>query len=290
MPLIVGSQALKHHLDLGRDPTDIDLIGSRIDLEKILNRFGISHVLSGQNKVLFNFELINYEYEIAESGNSADLILNSMPVRGSLDCSIGAFEIADLETLFLLKRSHIWYPRKWSVHFRDYKSIQRTVGGLSADYEYILQKRIEETVQRYHFKDLNYNVRNDVFFRSSVKRYIPHDDIHRLLKHKDKPMFEYIKDDLNTANISQAKFESLSYEEKILNVREECMVLTCERFVVPAHFSSAPYKIKDWIHIIMRKLCTELLPSWMRLFAIDNYEVITGGISPTFYEKVIFSL
>ena len=188
-------------------------------------------------------------------------------------CRIPVFDrYVDYETgaltanqIYTLKMSHIFWDIKWSKHIYDIQFLQSKGCELIADlftelYEYWNQ--LHKPNWRVDFeKD------NEDFFKDAVRRKYNHDDLHEIVKVHEKPMFMYIKDDLNKAAISEDLFNKLDLQDKFLVVQEEACVLAYERYIlngVTGHYRGAYSKaLKD---LIMR-----LTPLWLGVFIVQNY-------------------
>lgn len=116
---------------------------------------------------------------------------------------------------------------------------------------------------------------------------IPHDQLHEIVKFFDCPVFEELKDDLGTAEVSWEKFCKLPYEKQLANMAEEVMVLSLERVILPAAKDNLLYNEKEIIIKFMAKMCYHYLPIEFRFFAIDNFFQVVNFIPKGFAEKVI---
>jgi len=89
------------------------------------------------------------------------------------------------------------------------------------------------------------------------------------------------------AAISLPMFEALSFQEKIWNMQEECMVLACERFVLPAVVDGEPYSERRAALEVLRGMCYNYLPFDFRLFAVDHFQDVHDGLPWGFSDRVI---
>ena len=120
---------------------------------------------------------------------------------------------------------------------------------------------------------LNKSTKN--FFDQSngyVKSYFIHDDIHRVMSHYDRPIYERMQKDKSLAKCERDMWNDFTFEEKCKCVLEEAYVIALERKVLPMLFGGSRYtnaqEAFDWS---LMRICTNLCSGWFRLFATDYF-------------------
>jgi hypothetical protein len=106
--------------------------------------------------------------------------------------------------------------------------------------------------------DLNMN--SSEFFNNAINT--PHDYFHTILN--ETPIYTKILKDNEEVDVSEEKFDILSFEDKCDLVREEVMVMAYERYNKSLDFVSAYSKM-------MKKFITNHAPMWEAIFIIENY-------------------
>jgi aspartyl/asparaginyl-tRNA synthetase len=118
------------------------------------------------------------------------------------------------------------------------------------------------------------------FFTNAIKYPIKHDDLHEMLiKHSHfkgqlTPTYCKILKDDSEVDVSEDKFNMLSFEEKLNLVQEEVMVMAMERSFHP------DYRIN--YNIMLKKFILNHAPLWEAIFIIFNYPKL---IKPFFNYK-----
>jgi hypothetical protein len=146
-----------------------------------------------------------YEIEIAFEGTSAALLLANE--RMVTDCGRRGFLNEPLYTLRIdfqlaTKRAHIIYPVHWEKNINDYHLLKKLTAEenrkhfITQHYD-LLKKysslRVAECKIKFSkFKTPKLMVTNDDFFSSklNVPHYFVHDDMHKIMAHHDKPVYE----------------------------------------------------------------------------------------------------
>lgn len=263
---LVGSVALGLQTDFEPNETDLDIICPDEDL----------HMYDGVKG-------------IDASGYSA---LNNSDM--SLICVNGFYQtfkgyklyFADLPTLALLKRSHLWRDLKWDRHMWLYQTYLKQYEVLWTDLDKeFLQKRIGLTKEKYPQGNPRLNQSNQDFFDDAVEKKFDHDWLHELVAFTDKPMYTRLKKGgrEDSAWCEKDLWDQLSHMEKIVCVAEESHVIACERFMIPNDWTYPQMKAYD---TALKKVCTTLCSGWFRDFAIDNYMDIRKMYSPVTFNNV----
>ncbi len=290
--LLIGSRAAKFHLPDFRAPLDWDFIATEAELQRFYRHPELKPV--GDHKGVkrdFSYGRTYVEVELVTAGSSSEALFHEHD--GGTRTPFGAVRVANLDTLFLLKRSHIPFRHMWLKHFRDYRVLQEHVGSIPSSMEPTLALRIEETKKRLRFRDKDFSVSNDKFFGRSadrVMRIVPHDNIHEAVKFGAIPLFKSLKEDQNLATVLFHKFLELPFDSKIKNMQEECMVLTVERHAIPARLSEKPFFERIAAEQILREMCFNYLPFDFRFFCVDYFDIILKTMPRGFAARAMDSL
>lgn len=291
---IIGSTALKeglkkYGLELGRDPLDIDFICSRDEMVNYCNSHDIPIIKLDEYK--YRTQLLNgtyVEFELLEHSISGqmylDYIIKYINFRSAIadNCF---FIYAPLEVMLSIKRSHRHYPRQFDKHIRDY-SLIKTVMPIDI-LDGITKIREQETKERYGaLKTPSLAKSSKDFFTDKVSnRVFIHDEIHKIMAYKEKPMYEYYSLGDGTVKCSKEKFFALKGLDKMKGVLEEAYVIALERILIPMMYSggplSTPEKAFKWA---LMRICTTLTSGWFRDFATENYSMIDEIYDPFYYE------
>jgi hypothetical protein len=179
---------------------------------------------------------------------------------------------APIEVLYSLKRSHRFEPRQWEKHIRDYHFIKPFVDNGDKLFE-ITEMRMKEYKQ-HHTPNLNKSVNE--FFNDDVSNHtFVHDDIHLIMAHRERPMYEYMRVDPTKVKCSREKFIELTYEDRVKSVLEEGYVIALERGIIPMLYEGK--KLADSesaLQWAIMRICTTLTGGWFRDFAVENYPTI----------------
>jgi hypothetical protein len=234
MKLLIGSRALAQWVDLNRPIDDWDwIVPSHIVVDST------SEVEYHQNRVF-------------------DRMLEAYNGR----------EVMSLNHLFTLKLSHAFWPVRWEKTVYDLKVM--LLAGAQVD-SYWYQQLYDYWCQFYRNKDhINLRQDNSQFFNARVERQYDHDRLHQLVAYGDKPMYEKIKPNLDSAWCSEKMFNSLEFEEKLQLAREEAYVLALERYIIPQLQKS----IKGAYRLAMRDLVTRLSKGWFPYFIMTNWHLL----------------
>jgi hypothetical protein len=266
--MIIGSTAalLRGIYFDRRPPPDMDVIGTQAELD-ILQSQGYEPVVGKSFRLPGNPTII--DFEVAAPRSSADAYLHAGDGRTD-KAGEGCYEVATLPILYSLKRSHRHMPKAWHKHIRDYHQLKHRVGGVDSLH------LITEQREREYLAKATPALRNKTaaeFFDDTVSNKVfVHDDIHLVMAHDDRPMFERIRKSPDTVDCSRQKWDQLSVGDRVCCVLEEAYVIALERAVIPMVFSGGrrvdPVKALQWA--IMR-ICTTLCSGWFRDFATEHY-------------------
>ena len=281
--LIIGSQAMAHHFpDAGIVPKDTDIIGTMDEFRTWSRTFAKGDIilckpLSATKMHVRTKDGHNYEFEIAQAGDSSDDLLS---------CSFG--EYAPPAVLLALKLSHRY--RRNSPHFlktmRDIQELREVVDLKDGSWlkEVWLPKREAET---YTYKHPKLDVSKSAFFDGDGVPYVyDHDSIHltQALTYKETgnhantlcpevalyPAYTFYMKDGAAVMTSKEKFFAQDEIIRLRGVYEESCVLALERSQIP--FPEASPR-KSFEYALM-KVCTSITSGWFREFAWENYDKV----------------
>jgi len=291
--LIVGSKALKFHFPkFPRSARDIDVIGFKSDLDYLFDLLQPLTMIKSEDTVLLKD--IKNKTDIFDS-DSVELLLadNSESLQKYLEYDEGNL-FASVEVLYSLKKSHIHFPIKFKKHIHDFCFLNDKVDNIDV-LEHITKLNYLETEKRLgklRTPSLNKSVTE--FFGQSdayVKSYFVHDDIHKVMAHYDKPLYEKLQNDKTLAKCDLPKWVILSYEDKCKCVLEEAYVIALERKILPMLFGGGKGftsdEAFDWA---LMRICTTLCSGWFREFATKNYFIIKLLYNPNYVENFLLSL
>lgn len=284
--LIIGSRALQYHAqERGvpfRSPGDTDVLCTAGEMRGYATDFDANLTQVSDNHFLMETAKGRHmEFEVAdESGaGSTNAYLKWCGDR----CN--RLQIAPLEILCSIKKSHLYLSKKkWKQHLLDYH-LMKSWGYANTLPEITKMRRAEYAA----IKTPSLNKTAEEFFDDHVsnKTFI-HDEIHAVMAHREKPMFEYIKVDTDLVKCSKEKFFALSPQDQMRCVLEEAYVIALERAIIPMLFDGkklAPAESAlDWA---LFRICTTLTSGWFREFAAENYPAIKAATDTQYVQKFL---
>jgi hypothetical protein len=288
--LIVGSKALKHYYpDFPRKVNDIDLIGFKKNAEILIKLLDPLTIKETNNTILL--KNIQNKNDLYDTDNVEILLAdNSKSLKMYLDYDKDNL-FASKEVLFSIKKSHIHFPIKFKKHIHDYCFLNDKLDGIDK-LESITEINYQETEERFgKLKTPNLNVSVNEFFDQSkdyVQPIFIHDDVHKIMAHYDKPLYQKMQNEKNKAKCDRTLWTIFSFEEKCLCVLEEAYVIALERKILPMLFKGGKYfssdESFDWA---LSRICTNLTSGWFREFATNNYFTIKMLYNNKYVEKFL---
>jgi hypothetical protein len=277
--LIVGSKALNYHFpNFGREINDIDIIGNtdninyliaKLQPEKIISKKYLTTLINIEKKDNF-FNTNNVEILNSDESDALKKYILYDKSNFSNDC----IDYASPDVLLSLKKSHINFPIKFEKHIYDYNFL---LNFLKEDkLAHITSLNFKETEKRLgELKTPSLKKSAKSFFGQSqgyVKYFYIHDDIHRVMAHYDRPLYEYMQKNKTNAWCEKNMWENFTFEEKAKCVLEEAYVIALERKIIPM-LNGVGQMISsksafDWA---LMRICTNLCSGWFRQFSTDNY-------------------
>ena len=270
--LVIGSRALNYYCK-DRESNDLDIICYRNQIPILQSIFNAKEVIDKSEEkevIILKTNDYNIECLLADNVTSLTLYLEyNKAVNDSL-------KLANLETLYSIKKAHIHFPIKFEKHIKDYHLMRNTVKiDILSVYTSLHFKETEKRLGKLKTPNMNQSV--NTFFKQSNK-YVDyifvHDDVHIIMKHKELPMYNYIQIDSSKAECDEKLFNLLSEKEKIWTVLEEVYVIALERKIIPFIFSGNTtkyYTSEEAFKWALMRVCTTLCDGWFREYATDNY-------------------
>ena len=208
--------------------------------------------------------------------------------------------------LAIIKRSHLHRPCCFHKHIsqyhgwklNDFTMKEIVEDNLSPHMQHMLRERTRLTKEKFGDKTPVLNMSNKEFFDDNVQKYFDHDDIHRLMAHRELPAYEYMKslEKFDQAWCEKDKWNDFEHLHKIQCVMEEAYVIALERWLIP-HFLGMktiekPIVPRMCFMLALEKICTTLCGGFFRDFAIDNWQEIHKSFNKehmmSFFEKSLF--
>lgn len=306
--IILGSRAYAYNLkDVQRVSrfTDYDVIMTNDQFKEWykVNKEYITQAIPNGDLTKYNIKIekgdirIQYEIELDVYGSSKLLLENEDEVtKGEYKGFFGeVYKVLKLDYLGITKRSHITYPIHFEKNIKDYQAICKASGrkygkgdreGLEEEY---YQLRAKEVQERQPQKTPNLNVTVDDFFSSRlpVKAYFVHDDLHRLMAHRQKPIFEMMQKDATKAWCEKDMFFDLPYEYQLEAVVEEAYVIALERYIIPQFKTETSKDYYLAFLTAVKRICTTLTSGWFRRFAFENYNDVIAKYDEKYVTKFL---
>lgn len=294
--LIVGSKALNYHYpELKREVKDIDVIGTSSDIKYLINSLNPERIRETDSiTTLFNIQRPNEFFntnnvEILNADNSE--ALREYVKFDTQDGKLGnGLRYASPEVLLSLKKSHIHFPIKFEKHIQDYNFLLSKLGeDKLSQITKINFRETEKRVGELKTPSLKKSTMN--FFGQSdgyVKYFYIHDDIHRVMSHYDRPIYEDMQVDSTSAWCEKDMWNRFSFEKKAKCVLEEAYVISLERKIIPMlNGCGTIISSKKAFYWAIMRICTNLCSGWFRQFATDNYTEIVKYYNPDYVKKFL---
>ena len=269
--LIIGSKALKKFSKSRECKNDLDLIGSRIELNDTISFLKKSFKVTEIYPIKFGY-VIKFlrkqkpqiiEFELIEKRLSSKLIVELEKAGNEV------IKFASLETLYLLKMSHRYL--KNSPHFlktmNDIHLMRLFKDGMEIKINQDILKLREKETYDYSLPNLKTN--KDSFFKKNESFYVyDHDSIHEAIKIDEVPAYSRFMKNGAEVFTDKEKFFKLPYLLKLNAVIEESIVLALERSLIPNNFKISKDKA---FKMALEKVCTSITSGYFREFAWETY-------------------
>ncbi|PKY42675.1 hypothetical protein RhiirA4_417661 [Rhizophagus irregularis] len=271
---------------------DIELVSDKVDLRKL--KFEIKEKNYEESDEKLEYNKIKFENFDSDQPKPSSLMIlelchdvkDKKPLNflSNFSCIV-----APLKILEALKTSHIYCPTDFSKNIGDlhllriflgYNSISKTKPLCSPQrdetIELMLKTRIKESeiIRRLPAAYINLNMTEDLEHEdnSLVQEYIPHYNIHELVKYGDHPIYESLDNDESKAWIKKSFFEKIDYQARLNCIKEEAMTIALERYLIPMFSNNQ----ETSYNLALARICTTLTKGWFRQFAVDNYSQLTN--------------
>lgn len=262
--LIIGSVAL-NRINPNRVPKDLDIICYKSEIPLLETLFNTVHRKDKSEFKTFLFTQDKRQIEL--------LLIDHLPGFQYLDNSIESnLRYATALDLFEIKNSHIFRPRNFEKHIADYHWLKEYIkdSGFNNPTGKYLEKD-QEIINGGKLKTPSLMKSKDDFFDDKVVKVFEHDDIHRIMAHKELPMYTFMQENTEVF-CSKKLWDKFTHEDKIKTVLEEAYVIALERKIIPHIFLGE----KHWTDLesfkwALMRICTTLCKGWFRQFAVDNY-------------------
>lgn len=283
---LIGSRALVANLaeewaktgaGFYRPVGDWDLIGTSEELTHLQNRFNFQeasqpfkYISREKGRANIEFEVLDHPLSRKSSQLYASIVMGGNNPK--MDFFGTLVPCASLPILFSIKKSHIFKPRNFEKHIKDYSFLGRRFNFQDIHKE-ITDIRIKEQGSN---RTLSLNRSRENFFNDKVKRLFVHDEIHEMIKFRDIPLYRKILKEESSVACSKEKFCALTREEQLESIMEEAIVIALERRIIPFLYQKAPfYSLHEAYCWALKRICTDLTSGWFRWAAIDNYSALT---------------
>lgn len=256
--VVIGSAAFNVH---GRPSQDLDLIVHERDRAEFESRFG-NPVHKGDFKSQYGGRM-RMDVEWAYLGTSAEMILNGATESKRIG-GVDLF-VATIDHLACCAASACSINIRTEKHLKTLLALRQS--GAELD-EPVLGMRLYEAGLRMKYNPSRYFRRNEDFFRDSVVRSVPHDQLHAEFMLGSVPCYLDMKRDLESAHVDLDIFNKLPFERQCECIWEEALVLGWERDSASMTTDNLADKAKSWLH----RLGTNYLQLEFRPFLWWNYE------------------
>lgn len=180
--------------------------------------------------------------------------------------------IASLDEVYSLKVSHSpWVKNEtdWMKHLKDIRRLQDAGASLIPELHKLAYKQWE---LRKGKKNVNLNQDREEFFNGNVRRKYVHDSIHASMAFGENPLYMKILAEGEEVQTSKELFFRLSQEDKENLVREEVMVLSLERDLIPRESETVDRVVlyssySKRLRLLMTQYAKGYFPQWI----IENY-------------------
>ena len=279
--IVIGSQAIKFHVQDWREPLDTDLVCTYEEAEQYrkTHRPTVCYPIDSGNSIFMKgSEGHITEIEVAWEGSRAEKLVEF--VENDPDTKlVGNFVWPSLDILYLLKMSHRY--KKDSPHFKktldDILELRKLGAKIRPEHQEFYEQRMKDTYTNVLPK---LNQSKEGFFDNESSIYtLDHDSIHEAIKNLEKPAYEYFKD--GAVWCSKDLWDACDESVKLFAAYEEIGVLSIERSIHPF-----PNVDKRWaFDMAHMKLATSISSGWFREYVWENYYKIQAMYNTQYLDK-----
>ena len=225
--ILIGSSAIKNwYPDFKREPKDIDFI---------VNKQEIKNVKGGNVEFLEN------------------------PIFSSMWRYQG-LRVLSPDHLCTLKASHLCWNINWDKHMFDLQFLLKKGCLIEEDLFWELYEYWNTVHSKNKRSDLKMS--KEEFFTNAINYdTAQHDDLHKIIN--PVPIYTKVLKDGAEVELDENKFYSLSHEEKLDFVREECYIMAFERY------KHLDYRIA--YNMMLKKFIISHVPKFALVFTLKNY-------------------
>lgn len=214
--------------------------------------------------------------DISSNDLMSEEICRKYSLNKNIDTPLGEAKLVHPICIMLFKRSHLHRPLNFAKHIVDYHWLkERYYSSIDNDYLSLLNLRTKLTKKKFGDRTPSLKQSKNSFFDDYVKKVYDHDGLHYCTCYGDKPLYERLKPDNDLVWCDKNLWDKFTHEEKTNCVREECYVLSLERFIIPkiedGKIPPPPHFAFDWS---LEKICTTTSSGYFRDFAIENWPEI----------------
>lgn len=125
--ILIGSKAAKYWFPDFRNQKDFDIIGTHIEYKNLIKSIEVKHIIEKPHKNIVNFIhnnqkcILEFEFDYRQSAKM--LIANQSNFNQTMVFN-QPIHIANQSTLYLLKRSHLYWNIHWVKSIEDYHWIK----------------------------------------------------------------------------------------------------------------------------------------------------------------------
>ena len=251
--IIIGSCALAKFGLNRREPKDIDLwlveensYNSEAILHDIIRKYNINGI---NNFSKFDTHII------------PENILKLVPTTDNY---------AMPDAIYTIKCSHL----AWDIHWEKTKNdiLFLKSKGCQLIPELYSELKKHWLVEHGNKDFLSLNKPKEEFFNDYVHYEFPHDEIHELVSHPNKPIYTYCLKENEDVLIDKNKFDKLDFDSKVRMFREEITVIACERWLLNPKNKEADSWYKAYM-FSLKKVIISLTKNWANDFVIHNLEL-----------------
>ena len=206
--------------------------------------------------------LNNHQCDFLSLKEESSLIIyneiNSSKNKKIINSPIGPVIIAPLFFQKILKLSSL--ELKTIKHERDLNLLKNIK--IPEKFLYLVDKRKNETSKRIS------NQKKD-FFKNSVPRLFPHDELHFMIK--NNPTYKKILDKGSSTLGSKINFNNLSEEDKLNLITEELFVFCIERNLIPQVLLNQTCLLQSIKSLnTLERTTSSPIIFWLDKFAVPN--------------------
>lgn len=284
--LLIGSRALVHNnpeLEGTRKCVDWDFICTieQFTAWHKANKANLQFAVPTQAGKYYHArdkDGMNYEFELAWEGTSADLLLQQYGIKHICPEPVTAIN----DDLYLIKMCHRY--KRNSPHFKktmsDIKFLREklTIAECDKWMSLIPNRQIIELREKesYDYAHPKLNVSSKDFFNGDGVNYVyDHDSIHLAVALMYRPAYTFYMKEGSEVMTSKEKFFKVIEDCRLFGVYEESCVLALERSQIPHGLGKEGGPSARWsFEMALMKVCTSITSGWFREYAWENYQKV----------------